>query len=97
MVATPVGQNYIMDIEDVCGEVCPFEQGWNSQKLFVSFSAETMTTLDSLQKGELIFGKTENAKKPKKVQVNDNEKVRDFEVKSFVRGEAGDKNIEFLV
>eukprot|EP00435_Cladocopium_sp_Y103_P004697 s3161_g1.t1 len=94
MVASPVGQNYIMDIEDVCGEVHPSEQGWHQHKLFLSFSPETMQVLDSLQKGTLIFGKTENAKKPKKVQADDNAKVRDFQMKSFVRGDAGDKNIE---
>ena len=96
MVATPLSEFRNVDIEQICGEIVPSEEGTRGEKIFVSFDEKVMSTLHALQKGELLFGKFQAS--PKKSQpVDDNTATfHGFTFKSFTRNEAGEKNIEFL-
>ena len=91
-VASPLSQQHVVEVEDICGEVKVVEEGYRGSKLFVSFGAETLRVLKELQEGNLVFGKGE-AKVGKKHAASSTQEFNGFTMKSFSKGEAGDKNI----
>lgn len=95
MVVSPLADCWLIDVEDICGEIVACEEGTKNGKMFVSFSEKSMGTFKALQNGEILFGKTQ--KQAKKAQeAGDNDSFSGFTWKSFQRTDAGEKNIERL-
>ena len=96
MVASGLSPQALVSVEDVCGEVAALEEGVQNGILYIKFHQASLDILTGLQNNTLIFGKEQPKNKRRKKNAEVEEEFQGFNYKSFVKGDAGEANIENL-